>query len=97
MIGLLLAGELDSMDETVAGPAYSLPALTLVLTMPPSVRSVVCLAVGRWRFARRCVSDLSVFQAMVAGVAGRLNGRVSVPVRVGELVQEEHVAARQLS
>lgn len=95
-IGLAsLAAELGSTPEI--GPAYSLLVLTLVLAIPPSVRSVASLAVRRWRFACRRVSEPSVFQAMVAGDAGRLNGRVLVPVGVGELVQEGHVAAHQLS
>lgn len=102
-IGLLaLAAEPGSIPETAAGAAYSLLVLTLVLEIPPLARPVACPAVRRWRLACRRVSDPSVFQAMVAGGTGRLNGRrlVPPPVRVGELVelvQEEVVEARVLS
>lgn len=88
------AAESGSMPET--GPACSLLVLTLlVFATPPSVRSVVWLAERLWRFACRRASDPSVFLAMVAGDAGRLNGRASA-VGVGELARGERVAARQL-
>lgn len=78
------------------GLAYSLLALMLVLLLsPPQVRSVVWLAARLVRFACRRASDPSVFLAMVAGDAGRLNGRVSIE-RAGEPEQEEHVAVHQL-